>query len=65
MESHKASESFQLMIERIRSRYRLQYEAPSAAPGEYRHIRVALAPATRNRHENAVIKARAGYYAIE
>ena len=65
MESHKAAESFQLMIERIRSRYRLQYEAPAAAPGEYRHIRVVLAPGARNRHENAVIKARAGYYAVE
>ncbi len=62
MESRKASESFPLMIERIRSRYRLQYEAPAAAPGEFRSIRVQLAPAARNHHPNAVIRARAGYY---
>jgi hypothetical protein len=65
MESRKASESFPLMIERIRSRYRLQYAAPPAAPGEFRGIRVQLAPSARSRHAGAVIQARAGYYAPE
>jgi VWFA-related protein len=65
MESRKASESFPLMIERIRSRYRLQYAAPPAAPGEFRRIRVQPAPAARSRHAGAVIQARAGYYAAE
>jgi len=65
MESRKASESFQFMIERIRSRYRLQYEAPAAVPGEFRPVRVQLAPAARNHHPNAAIRARAGYYVPE
>ncbi len=65
LESHKAGESFPLMIERIRSRYRLQYQAPDARPGEFRHIRVQLAPAARRRHDRAAIRARTGYYAVE
>ena len=65
MEARQAGESFQLMIERIRSRYRLQYAAPPAQPGELRHIRVQLAPKARSRHSQAVIRARAGYYAIQ
>lgn len=64
IESRRAGESFELMIERIRLRYRLQYDAPPAAPGEFRHIRVELAPAARKRDPNVVIRARAGYYAV-
>ena len=63
VEARQAGESFQLLIERIRSRYRLQYEAPPAAPGQFRRIQVRLAAPAR--HPRAVIRARAGYYAIE
>ncbi|HEV3330576.1 MAG TPA: VWA domain-containing protein [Bryobacteraceae bacterium] len=65
LESRQAGESLQLMIERIRSRYRLQYEAPPAAPGQLRQIRVQLAPAARSRYPQAAIRARAGYYAVQ
>jgi VWFA-related protein len=65
MESRQAGDSFQLMIERIRSRYRLQYEAPPAEAGRLRHIRVQLAPAARARYPSAAIRARAGYYALQ
>ena len=65
VESRQAGDSFQLMIERIRSRYRLQYEAPPAESGQLRHIRVQLALAARSRYPTAVIRARAGYYALQ
>lgn len=65
IEARQAGVSFSLMIERIRSRYRLQYDAPPAAPGEFRHIQVRLAPQARSRFPKAVIRARAGYYAIQ
>ena len=64
IEARQAAESFQLMIERIRLRYRLQYEAPAAAPGSFRHIEVRLSPDAQSRHARAVLRARAGYYAI-
>ena len=64
IEARQAGESFQLMIERIRSRYRLQYNAPPAEPGSFRHIEVRLAPQARARFPKAVIRARAGYYAL-
>jgi hypothetical protein len=63
VEARRAGESFQLMIERIRSRYRLQYEAPAAEPGSFRHIEVRLTPQALKRYPHAVIRARAGYYA--
>jgi len=66
MESRQASESFPLMIERIRLEYRLQYQAPpEARDGQFRHIRVELSPKARSRHGSATIRARAGYYAVE
>lgn len=65
VESRQAAQSFQSMIERIRSRYRLQYEAPAAPSGAFRRIRVELAPAAARRHQRAILRARAGYYAIE
>ena len=59
----KVSEVFQKVIERIRSRYFIQYPAPAAEPGAFRHIRVELTPAARSRHPEAVIRARDGYFA--
>ena len=64
MESRQAGQSFELMVERIRSRYRLQYEAPPGAAG-LRHIRVQLAPAARARYPKTTIRARTGYYAVQ
>jgi len=65
IEARQAGESFTLMIESIRSRYRLQYAAPPAQPGAFRKIQVQLAPAARKKNERAKIRARAGYYAIQ
>ena len=63
MEAGKIGESFQQMIERIRARYSMQYDAPPSAPGSFHHIRVDLAPETRARHTTAAVRARSGYYA--
>jgi VWFA-related protein len=62
----KVGDVFQRMVESIRSRYFLQYAAPSAElEGKFRHIRVELSPAARRLHPGAVIHAREGYYASD
>ncbi len=63
IEARKASESFAEIIERIRGRYSLAYDAPPSAAGAFRRIRVELAAAARRRYPDAVVRARAGYYA--
>jgi VWFA-related protein len=63
MEARRLGESFQQMIERIRARYGIHYEAPQAAPGEFRSIRVELTPEALKRYPRAQVRARAGYYA--
>ncbi len=65
LEARQAGQSFQLLIEHIRSRYRLQYAAPAAPPGAFRHIEVRLGGGARSRYPRAVLRARAGYYAAE
>jgi VWFA-related protein len=65
IEAKQAGESFALMIESIRSRYRLQYAAPPSPPGMFRRIQVQLAAAARKKNERAKLRARAGYYAIQ
>jgi VWFA-related protein len=59
----KVGEIFPKLIERIRSRYFLQYPAPHGDPGTFRRIRVELSPAARRRYPDAAVRARAGYYA--
>jgi len=62
----KASEAFERMVQRIRSRYFIQYAAPPAElEGKFRRIRVELSPAARRRHPDAIVHAREGYYATE
>ena len=63
MQAGKIGESFRNMIERIRARYGIQYEAPPSEPGAFHLIRVELAPEARRRHHDAMVRARAGYYA--
>jgi hypothetical protein len=63
VESKQATKSFPEMIERIRSRYSIAYDAPAAPAGTFRRIRVELAEAARRKHSGAVVRARAGYYA--
>ena len=59
----KTGELFEKVIERIRSRYFIQYPAPPADAGSFRHIRVELTPEARQAHPGAAIRAREGYYA--
>ncbi len=63
LEARRPGESFQQMIERIRARYGLHYEAPAATPGAFRRITVELAPEALKRYPGAAVRARAGYYA--
>jgi hypothetical protein len=63
MEAGKIGESFRNIIERIRARYSIQYEAPPSEPGAFHRIRVELTPEARRHHRDAVVQARAGYYA--
>ncbi|HLK46811.1 MAG TPA: VWA domain-containing protein [Bryobacteraceae bacterium] len=65
VEVHQAGESFPAMIERIRSRYRLQYQAPASAAGAFHRVEVRLTEEARRRYPRAVLRARAGYYAAE
>jgi len=58
----KVSEVFKHIVAGIRSRYFVQYAAPPADPGTFRHIRVELSPAARGRYPGAVVRAREGYY---
>jgi len=59
----RADETFNEMIERIRSRYMLAYHAPAARPGTFRHIGVSLTEAARKKYPQAELRARSGYYA--
>lgn len=63
VEVRRVGESFQQIMERIRARYGLQYDAPQAAPGAFRRIKVSLTPAALRRYPRARVHARAGYYA--
>jgi VWFA-related protein len=65
VEAGKIGDSFPQMIERIRARYSIQYAAPAAAPGAYRHVRVEFSPEARGKLRGANIRTRAGYYAPE
>jgi hypothetical protein len=50
------------MIERIRSRYSIQFRPVDASPGRARRIRVELSAAARKKYPNAVVRARGSYY---
>ncbi len=59
----RADETFNEMIERIRSRYMLVYHAPSATSGTFRHVSVSLSEAAKKKYPEAELRARSGYYA--
>jgi VWFA-related protein len=59
----QADQSFNEMIERIRSRYMLSYHEPTATPGLFRHVSVTLTEAAKKRFPLAELRARSGYYA--
>jgi len=65
MEAGKIGESFQHMVERIRARYTIQYEAPPSQPGVFHRIHVELTPKVHAKRHIASVRARAGYYAAK
>lgn len=62
-EGGRVIDQFPQIIERIRSRYSLQYSAPTAQPGAFRRIRVELSQTARRRYPEVVVRARGGYFA--
>jgi hypothetical protein len=63
VKAERADQSFNEMIERIRSRYLLAYHEPASTPGLFRHLSVALTEAAKKRYPLAELRARSGYYA--
>jgi len=63
VKAENAGDSFNEMIERIRSRYMLAYHAPESQPGNFRHITVTLGETARKRYPAAELHSRSGYYA--
>ena len=61
LRADKAAERFREMLERVRMRYALHYSPPRAEPGSTRRISVELAPAARQRHPRAEVRARSAY----
>lgn len=63
LRAEHAGKTFQAMIERIRTRYSLQYRVPETAQaGSFRRIRVELSPEARRRYPKAWLRARSGYF---
>jgi len=58
----RAATTFPEMIERIRTRYSLQYHTPEGGVSGFRSIRVELTAMAKIRHPNAEIRARKGYF---
>jgi VWFA-related protein len=62
MNSTDVASAFKRIVERIRTRYTLEYSPPAGDAGSFRRIRVDLSPDARQRYPDAVIQARTGYY---
>jgi VWFA-related protein len=63
VKAERADQSFNEMIERIRSRYMLSYHEPEASPGAFHHVAVTLTETARKKYPLAELRARTGYYA--
>jgi VWFA-related protein len=63
VKAERADQSFNEMIERIRSRYMLAYHEPTASPGAFHHVAVTLTETARRKYPLAELRARTGYYA--
>ena len=63
VKAERADQSFNEMIERIRSRYMLAYHEPAASPGAFHHVAVTLTETARKKYPLAELRARTGYYA--
>jgi VWFA-related protein len=62
VKADRAGETFPVMIERIRTRYSIQYHTPENAGTGFRKIRVELTPAARERYPHAELRYRKGYF---
>ncbi|HWB97790.1 MAG TPA: hypothetical protein VG672_13845, partial [Bryobacteraceae bacterium] len=62
-EARKSRNAFAAMVDHLRARYALHYEAPPDGGDAFHRIRVELVPAAADRYRGAVLRARAGYYA--
>jgi VWFA-related protein len=58
----RADEALARLLDNMRQRYLLTYDAPAAPPGQFRRITVSLTPAARKRLGNVQLRARRGYY---
>jgi VWFA-related protein len=62
LRAERVETSFGPLLERIRTRYDLEFQPRPAPKAGYHHLRVALTPDASRRYPRAVIRARAGYY---
>lgn len=62
VKADRVTTDFPSMIERIRTRYTIQYNMPANASG-FRNVRIELTPLAKARYPMAVIHARRGYNA--
>jgi hypothetical protein len=62
VKADRANETFPVMIERIRTRYSIQYRTPENAGSGFRKLRVELTPAARERFPRAELRYRKGYF---
>lgn len=60
--ANKVEQVFRNMIDKMRTRYNAEYVMPASEPGAFRRIRVELSPAAKQRHPDAILQARDGYY---
>jgi hypothetical protein len=62
LRTDRADEALIRLLDNMRQRYLLTYDAPPAPPGQFRRITVSLTPAARKRLGNVQLRARTGYY---
>lgn len=58
----RADKAFPLLMERLRSRYSLTFRPAPGPPGQFRRVRVELAPDAAKKHGNPTVRSRSGYY---
>ena len=65
LKAQNAGETFNDMLDRLRTRYSLHYRPPEATPGAIHTIKVALSPEAARRYPKAEVRARSGYLSQE
>ena len=62
LRTDRADEAFAKLLANLRERYLITYNAPSAAPNQFRQIRVSLTKAAQKKYGKLTLRARSGYY---